>query len=129
MYYFDTSALVKLVLPERESAALSDWWSPTAGQRITSALTRTELIRAVRIGAPEREDTANQLLRTVDELEIDRSLLARAAAIGPPLLRTLDAIHLASAELLGSDLRAVVTYDRRLTEATARLGIPVVSPA
>jgi predicted nucleic acid-binding protein len=59
---------------------------------------------------------------------IDRTITARAAALAPPALRTLDAIHLASAMELGADLEAFVTYDRRLAEAAAAAGLPVTSP-
>jgi uncharacterized protein len=94
----------------------------------TSALARVELSRAV-----ARVDSA--LLPVVDlvlsglvVLEIDDALLRRAAAMAPAQLRSLDAVHLASAERLGADLDVFVAYDQRLLRAAQTLGLAVVSP-
>jgi len=56
-------------------------------------------------------------------------LLDTAGRLDPPLLRTLDAVHLATALSLTARLGTVVTYDRRMTEAAQHLGLPVASPA
>jgi predicted nucleic acid-binding protein len=63
-------------------------------------------------------------------IAVDRALLERAATLAPDaLLRSLDAIHLATAQLLGADLRAVVTYDRRMLAIAGSLGLAVAAPA
>jgi predicted nucleic acid-binding protein len=61
---------------------------------------------------------------------MDRDVLDRAATLAPgTLLRSLDAIHLATAQLLGAELRAVVTYDTRMAQAALSLGMSVASPS
>lgn len=126
--YFDSSALVKLVVREPESAALRRW-ARSADGFATCALARTELIRAVAPSGPSAIARARALLRRIDLIALDDVLLDAAAGIGPRTLRTLDAIHLAAAIALGDDLTAVVTYDRRMATGAEALGLPVVSPA
>ena len=125
--YLDSSALVKLVVREPESAALRRW-ARSADGFATCALARTELIRAVAPSGPSAVARARALLRRVDLIALDDVLLDAAAGIGPDTLRTLDAIHLAAAMALGDDLTAVVTYDRRMAIGAEALGLPVVSP-
>ncbi len=91
----------------------------------TAAITRTELVRAAtRLRDPDVTLQATLLLTRLHFVEISTALLNAAAILPPPELHTLDAIHLAAA-LTAPDLRALVTYDRRLADA----GIVVVSPA
>ena len=125
--YFDTSALVKLVIREPESGALRRW-ARSAGFA-TCALARTELIRAVAPSGESAIARARALLRRIDLIALDDVLLDAAARIGPDTLRAQDAIHLAAAIALGDDLTAVVTYDRRMAIGAEALGLPVVSPA
>jgi predicted nucleic acid-binding protein len=68
-------------------------------------------------------------LEGVELLAIDEEVLSRASVLGPPVMRSLDAIHLASALTLGRELDAVVTYDRRLASAAEQVGLRVESPA
>lgn len=128
VHYLDTSALVKMLVPEGESAALLAWWASVGGEVATSALTRTELLRAARRRSPGHVPAAASLLSSCLEIGLDRQVLDRAGSIEPALLRSLDAIHLASAELLGSDLQGLVTYDQRMAEAAEALGMTVVTP-
>ncbi len=66
----------------------------------------------------------------MDHVNIDRVLPDKAAALAPgTMLRSLEAIHLASAGSIGADLRAVVTYDRRMADAAAALSMVVEAPA
>lgn len=127
--YLDTSALTKLVVAEPETTALRAYLRSISGDTLfTAALTRTELIRtALRVdaGAVGR---SRQLLRGLDTVNLTTTLLDSAALLEPPLLRTLDAIHLAAAQRAGADLRAVVTYDIRMAEAAALLAMPVIAP-
>ena len=129
MIYLESSALVKLVVAEPESSALRAYLAGQAG-RVSSQLTRVEVLRAVR-RANRPETTLRRAERTLERIALiplDEPTLARAAALDPPALRSLDAIHLATA-LSIDRLDAVVTYDRRLADAAADAGLTVASPA
>ena len=127
--YVDTSALVKLVVVEAESAALRSYFEDFAHDTLfAAALARTELVRSVaRLGSIEIIETARLVLTKLDLVTLNLALLDAAATIAPLELRTLDAIHLAAART-APDLRALVTYDNRLAQAAAAAGIAVVSP-
>ncbi|MGO9924799.1 MAG: type II toxin-antitoxin system VapC family toxin [Mycobacterium sp.] len=128
--YLDTSALVKLIVAETESIALHDYLQRFVQDDLfTAALARTELVRAVVDGGTPAVTQTRALLDSIDTVALSRTVLDDAAILPPPLLRTLDAIHLAAAQRAGSSLRAVVTYDGRMVEAAAALGMPHVSPA
>jgi uncharacterized protein len=128
MIYLDTSAALKLVVPEAETGALEQWMTERAGvARASSRLLRIELLRAVSRSAPHRLDRAHTVLSGVVLLGMDEVAPA-AESIGGPQLRSLDAIHLASAQVLRSALTAFVAYDKRLITAGQALGLPVVSP-
>ena len=130
MIALDSSALVKLVLDEPESAALERWLTSRAPLSVTASdLVRVELIRAVARAAPAGVPRARTLLAGVDLVPITRDLLETAAELGPPSLRSLDALHLATALSLGSALDAFVVYDERLAEAATDAGLPVVAPS
>jgi predicted nucleic acid-binding protein len=127
--YLDTSALVKLVVSERESAALHAYLRRVGDDTLfTAALTRTELVRAVLGAGIAAVAQARRVLDELDTVNITRGLLDAAADLRPARLRTLDAIHLAAARRAGAELRAVVTYDNRMAGAAADLGIPVEAP-
>ena len=127
MLYLDTSAVVKLLLLEKESMALRAY----LGDRgwASSALLRTELPRALVRVDPSVVPQALDLLAHGNLLVIDTPVLDTAARLSPPSLRSLDAIHLASALELRDDLTAFVAYDDRLLAAASALGMPVASPA
>jgi hypothetical protein len=127
--YLDTSALVKLVIVEAETAALRAYLDECAPDiRMSSALARTELLRAAALhGSVEVVENARNIIARLDLVALSNRLLDAAAAIMPPQLRTLDAIHLAAA-LTVPDLRALVTYDSRLADAATSSGITVVAP-
>ncbi len=124
--YLDASALVKLVQLEPETAALADEvlrWDV----HVTSLVGAVEVRRAARrSGAnPARVDAV--LARTA-LLELDEGVRELAATIEPAVLRTLDAIHLASAIALENDVGAIACYDDRLARAAKNEGLRVVSP-
>jgi predicted nucleic acid-binding protein len=125
--YLDASALVKLVVREPESEALRRFLKRRP-DRISSALSRVEVIRAVRFHGPLAATRAARVLERVRILKMDDGILSAAAALYPRVLRSLDAIHLASAQALGQDLEEVVTYDRRMTAAAAVIGVPARAP-
>lgn len=126
--YLDSSAFVKLVVAEPESAALRAFLAASAARPVSSALLRTEVLRAVRLVGPDALATAREALRRVDLVGIDDRLFDAAGLLDPRVLRTLDAIHLATAIALGDDLEAIATYDGRLAGAARIMGMPTVSP-
>jgi predicted nucleic acid-binding protein len=130
LVYLDSSALVKLVVTEPESTALMDLLRARP-DRVSSAVALTEVPRALRragFGTRERR-RARELLARLALVDVDRHILAAAAALDPPTLRTLDAIHLATALAVRDDLAALVTYDRRLRAAAERAHLDVLAPA
>ena len=130
MIYFDTSALVKLVFEEDESVALAEWVTVRADvPKVSSDLSTIELLRACRRVDEGAIEGARRLLGGIDLLPIDRVIVETAASLDPIELRSLDAIHLASALSVQANLTALVAYDARLCAAAAHTGINVVSPA
>ena len=129
--YLDSSALVKLVQREGESNALRRFLRRhRADGRVTSALARVEVVRAVSGGGPAAVAHARRQLARVDQINLERDLLDDASTLAPgSVLRSLDAIHLASARSIGAALRAVVTYDHRMNDAAVAVGLVVESPA
>jgi predicted nucleic acid-binding protein len=129
--YLDTSALVKLIRIEVESDDLGAWLDErTAIRWITSALAEVELPRAIRATAPEGLPAVPSVLARLDRFDIDPVIRSTAAAYTEPALRSLDAIHLATAQTAASTapLTALVTYDGRLSESAAALGMTIVAP-
>jgi uncharacterized protein len=125
--YADASALVKLVVEEAESAVVFRWFVEV-DRVVTSRIGVVETIRA----SSRRVHNAtyrDQVLDEVEIVEFDVAIARSAAALGPTALRTLDAIHLATAMALGPELDAFVTYDDRLAEAARVIGLPVARPA
>jgi hypothetical protein len=128
--YLDSSALVKLVVIEPESSALREFLKRHAA-RLSSGLVELEVPRALRragFGAAELR-RAGELLAHIALVDVDRALLRAAAAITPASLRSLDAIHLATALSLGEDLAGFITYDQRLAEAASTVDLEVWAPA
>jgi predicted nucleic acid-binding protein len=132
MIYLDTSALVKLIRVEPESAQLADWLDEQTELRwITSTLTEVELPRAlIRAGALTGLAAVPTVLARLDKFEIDTVVRSIAAAYQNPALRSLDAVHLATAQVAVSiaPLTAFVAYDTRLAEAAAALGMTAIAP-
>lgn len=132
MLYLDTSALVKLIRPEPESGALTAWLNARAGEAaVTSALTEVELARAIRRSSPARLGDVAAALARLARFEIDAAVRATAAAYTDPGLRSLDAIHLATADQLrssGKMISSFVTYDSRLAQAASSAGFTAQAP-
>jgi uncharacterized protein len=128
-FYLDSSAFIKLVVGEAESAAVRAYLAKRGVRRVSSALLRTESLRAVRHLGPDALATVREGLRRVDLIGIDDRILDGAGMLEPGVLRTLDAIHLATAMAVGDDLEAIVTYDDRMIAAARLLGLPMASPS
>ena len=127
--YLDSSALVKLVVAEPESAVLAEYLVGRS-ERVSSAVVLVEIPRALRragFGASERR-RSREVMARLALVDVDRRILAAAAALDPPTLRTLDAIHLATALAVREDLSALITYDRRLATAAERVHLEVSTP-
>lgn len=125
--YADASALVKLVVEEPESGAMNRWFVEST-RVLTSRIGVVETRRA----ASRRDHDAEHreaVVRDVEVIDLDPAIAGVAAAIAPAAIRTLDAIHLATALALVPELDAFVTYDDRLADAARALGLPVVRPA
>jgi predicted nucleic acid-binding protein len=129
--YLDPSAIVKLVQTEAETNALRRYLRRhRADQFVTSALSRVEVVRAVLLGGSRAIEQARRQLSRLDQIVLGSALLDRAATLSPEAhLRSLDSIHLAAAQVIGPELRAVVTYDARMVEAAENIGMTVVAPA
>jgi uncharacterized protein len=127
-FYVDTSALVKLVVAESETAALRIWLEDSNRELVACDLARTELMRAVRKVLPDRALQARAVLDAVTLLQVTPAVFEDAGRLDPSGLRSLDAIHLAAALDLGDDLDGLVTYDDRLAEAAVSNGVSVVTP-
>ena len=132
MIYLDTTAIVKLIRVEAESAALVGWLNERSHEGlVASALVEVELPCALRRSQPEMLGAVALALGRLSRVEINAAVRATAGAYVDPMLRSLDAIHLATAEfLVASDvpLLAFVTYDKRLAEVASRAGLQVVAP-
>jgi uncharacterized protein len=141
--YFDTCALIKLVRQDAASDALGSFIDARPEMRwFVSEIARAEIARAVRrinvddsgriidkaqLGAELRH--ADGLCDHLDLVPVSTRVLSAAAALEQPFLRTLDAIHLATAAAVRTGLSAFVTYDKRLAAAAKDAGLPVMSPA
>lgn len=129
IFYADTSALAKLLADEQESSALTEWIAGIEDLVIVSSdLVRTELMRAIRRTHPAAASSVKALLSTIMLVPISTDICDSAARLEPPTLRSLDAIHLATALAAGEDLEAMLTYDDRLVEASLGYGLKVLAP-
>lgn len=126
--YLDSSAVVKLVIAEPESAALRQFVRRRR-PLVTSALARTEVLRAVMPAGEAAESRGREVLHVLDLVRVNDRVLDAAASLMPAEIHSLDAIHLATAQLLGEDLGRVVTYDERMVDAAKHLGLPTASPS
>jgi len=129
LLYVDSSALVKLVLAEPESAALRRLISDRE-HLVSSAVAAVEVVRAARRASKSNRvaSQARDVIRAVHLLAVDLKVLERAADLAPTTLRSLDAIHLASALSLDDEIEAMVVYDDRFAAAARAAGLTVFSP-
>lgn len=129
MIYLDSSAVVKLVHAELGSAALRDWLDERAETGwVSSVLVEVESFRALARRIPEAIVRLQPVLDLIETVDVDPAVRILAQTIMPATIRSLDAIHLATALLLGGRLTSFVAYDKRLAEAAAALGLTVDVP-
>ncbi len=129
MLYLESSAIVKLVHVEAETAALRTWLTARAQTPLVSSLlARVETARALRRTDPPALANLPLVLGAIHLIAVDESVCAAAAAYEDPLLRSLDAIHLATAAVVGAALISFVSYDRRVMTAAEAAGLPTASP-
>ena len=126
MRYLDSSAIVKLVVREPETARLVEALraDPVV---VSSSVAWTEVVIATR-RAGRSTARAERILDGIALVPIDETILREAATLGPKDLRTLDAIHLATAISLRPDVRTMITYDIRQSQAASALGLAVLTP-
>jgi len=127
LVYLDSSAFIKLLIPEAETRALVAHlrrWSVA----VSATLLRTESLRAAARHSPEALRHARLALREVAFVDLTRDVMDQAGILAPAHLRSLDAVHIATALSLGDDLDELVTYDARMAAAASACGLVVSSP-
>lgn len=144
MIYLDSSALVKLVVAEKETEALQYHLGSRQAGIVTCDLALTEVLRVVRRSCytsqrqlrvdqamlDERLAAAGGLLDRVDRIVVDTDVFLRAGMdTSDPHLGSLDAVHLVCALEVGPELASFITYDRTLARAATERGLPVEQPA
>ncbi len=125
-WYIDSSALLKLLIVEKESAALTDFIDFTIK---SSVITRVEVIRTLHRIAPEKIAEAQIILAGTDLIPVNPAILNVAENFTPSItLKSLDALHVATVLFLNKSIEGVITYDRQMIKNAKELGIKVVSP-
>lgn len=129
LFYADASAVIKLLVEETHSTALAAFYDAHAdAEWVSSALMRIEVTRAVARAMPALLPDARDLLLAFSSIAIDDHIVEGAMNDPDRSLRSLDAIHLATARLLTPELDALVAYDDRLIRAATDAGLVTVSP-
>jgi uncharacterized protein len=125
--YLDSSAIVKLAVAEKESSALQRYLRRRAPV-VVSALARAEVARALLPLGPAAVQRGHEVLSRVELIRVSDRILLDAGTLLPAQLRSLDAIHIATMRQLGGSLRRVISYDSRMAEAAAAMGMTTVAP-
>jgi predicted nucleic acid-binding protein len=129
LYYADTSAVIKLLVEETNSQAFAAFYDSHAdAEWVSSVLLRIEVTRTVTRAMPVLLPDARDLLLAFSYIAIDDDIVEGAMNEPDRMLRSLDAIHLTTARLLGPDLGAFASYDDRLLAAAKDAGLDTVSP-
>ena len=134
MIYFDSSALLKFVKPEKETRALREWRlaQPTDSELVTSQLAVLEISRTLLRAGVDRQRVpyvVGQAVRGLFLVDVTSTVLARSRSYGIRRLGSLDAIHLATADPFLAEMTAFVTYDAELAAAASELGLPATAPS
>jgi uncharacterized protein len=129
LYYADTSAVIKLLAEETDSKAFAAFYDDHGdAEWVSSALLRIEVVRAVARAVPARLPEARDLLTAFSYIAIDDEIVDGAMNEPDRGLRSLDAIHLATARILAPELDGLLSYDDRLTKAATDAGLRALSP-
>jgi uncharacterized protein len=129
LYYADTSAVIKLLAEETHSRAFAAFYDAHAdAEWVSSALLRIEVTRAVARAMPALLPDSRDLLLAFSTIAVDDDVVESAMNEPDRALRSLGAIHLATARILGPDLDALISYDDRLVKAATNAGLATVSP-
>jgi len=129
LIYCDSSALLKLVFLELETTELRQWlFSRTDSPLTSSELAKVEVLRGCRRIDETALPGARALLADLELIPLSGTVIDTAGDLPEPLLRSLDALHLASALSIAADLTAFIAYDRRLSAAAAAAGLTTVQP-
>jgi hypothetical protein len=129
MIYLDSAAVVKLAHAEAESPALRDWLDARAELAwVSSVLAEIESFRALARYSPDALTRLHPVLDLIGLLDLSPDIRSLARTISPPTVRSLDAIHLATALSIRTQLTSFVTYDKRLAEAAVTAGLDVDMP-
>ena len=124
--YIDSSAILKLIVQEKESDAGR---SISRARFITSEISRVEIIRTVLRNEPKALKAAEGVLKNINILAIDSATLTQAERLPERInIRALDAIHLASAGKFGLRINSILTYDKQMAKAARELGFEVLAP-
>jgi predicted nucleic acid-binding protein len=126
LIYIDTSALLKLVLPEAESPSVDEYVLDRV--LVSSSLLVVEARRGTLRRSPRRLPRLDIVLSRVEIVEMSPAVVESASRLPDPMLRSLDAIHLATALMIREELDAVLTYDDRLAGAATSHGLTVETP-
>lgn len=126
--YLDSSAMVKLAVEEPESAALRRYLRRRR-PLVSSALARAEVARALLPLGEPAAGRGRDVIGGVELIRVNDRILTAAGALLPEELRTLDAIHLATAQQLGDDLHRLITYDTDMRAAAETIGCPITPPS
>lgn len=126
--YLDTSALVKLIVQEDHSDEVGRYLDDPACQAVSSEITEVELLRAINRQDSQLMNRGLEVLAQTVLLPLTTSMKLRATYLDPTTLRSLDAIHVATALEIQTDLECLVSYDHRLLESASAAGLRVMSP-
>ncbi len=131
IHYLDSSAFLKMFLPEPETESFVNWIREIATRTtlVSSEILRVETLRALALNHPERVSDAEKVLKTLNVVRVSRANLQLAARLKPTKLRTLDAIHLSTALDLAEEDLYFVSYDKLLLEAAKINGLQTLTPS
>ena len=125
-WYIDSSAILKLIFIEKETAQLD---KAMKDRMVTSAITRVEVKRTVNRINPKMIFVADDVLAQIESLTLEQKVLNFAEAFNEDVsLRTLDAIHVASALLVSGSIDGMITYDKQMAKNAKKMGLNVLSP-
>lgn len=125
-WYLDTSALLKLVVQEKESSALR---KVVGDDDVTTSFTRLEVARALKLYSAKTKKDANTLLNLISLIPIDFGIMTQAElVIHASELKTPNAIHVATAIKMGRLIEGIITYDQQMASVASQLGIRIIAP-